>query len=97
MGPLWGRERWLLLLSLLGLLFVILLLDRLALGVQRLGFRVLTLWVVDQKLKGFTGQNVVVHLSTEAVGSVHVLLLDVVVISGRDELLKLVDGVLSGG
>lgn len=54
-GPVRGGEGRLLLLSLLGLLLIVLLLDGLALGVQRLRLWVLTLGVVNQKLKGLAG------------------------------------------
>ena len=54
-GPFGGGEGRLLLLSLLGLLLIVLLLDGLALGVQRLGLGVFTRRVVNQKLQGIAG------------------------------------------
>lgn len=93
-SPSWSREGWLLLLSLLGLLLVVLLLDRLTLGVKWLWLWILTDRVVQEELKGLTCYNIIVHFAAQIVGSQHVLILNLPVLSLLDQVLKLLYGVL---
>ena len=93
-SPLGGGERRLLLLAFLGLLLVLFLLNRLALGVKWLLWWVLTLWVVQEELERFASHDIIVHLLAKARCLLHVHLLDIISLGFIDETLQLVDSFL---
>ena len=89
-GPL-GHGELLFLLSLLfRLLFVIFLLNRLALRVKRLWVRVLSLRVVSQHFKGVSRLDIVFHLAGQVISLVHVGVFHVRVSCRRDQIHQLV-------
>ena len=96
-GPVWHRERRLLLLTLLWLLLILLLLDRLALSIDRVRLGIFTLRILKQKLKRLTSVNVVAHLAAEAISLTHIALFDVVLGGLVDQVLKLLHCVLVRG
>jgi len=73
-SPSGSWEGWLLLLSFLGLLFVVLLFNGLSLGIERLRLRILTDRVIQEELQSLTSNNIIVHLATKAVRGFHVFL-----------------------